>query len=141
MTARLQATSENGGTVLLDSGGLGVLEPSRLFRLELDGRRVEELSDAVSTTEGATTVVSGTAGNTAVGVRWTATSIAGEATWEIGLVLTNSGGSPVRVTRMDPVAARLVAERWSTLFFSSAWGDEFRPERGLTDWELHLDSR
>ena len=141
MTARLQVNTTDGGTLRLDNGGLGVLEPSRLFRLELDGRRVEELSDATSETEGETTVVSGTAAGTAVQVRWTASRIAGESTWDVGLVLTNTGDAPVRVTRMDALAARLVAERWSTLFFRSAWGDEFRPERGLTDWELHLDSR
>ncbi|MFC0678778.1 alpha-galactosidase [Lysobacter korlensis] len=141
MTARLRATSADGGTLLLDSRGRDLLEPSRLFRLELNGSRVEALTDAVAESEEETAVVSGTADGTAVRVRWTATRIAGEAVWEAGLVLTNEGEAPVRVTRMDPVAARLVAERWSTLYFRSAWGDEFRPERGLTDWELHLDSR
>jgi alpha-galactosidase len=141
MTARLHADAADGGTFRLENAGSDVFESSRLFRLELTGRATESLADAVAESTDDVTTVSGLVPGTAVEVRWTATRIAGAAVWEVALVLRNTGDTTVRVTRMDPLAARLVAERWSTLYFRSAWGDEFRPERGLTDWELHLDSR
>ena len=71
---------------------------------------------------------------------WSATRVAGDV-WELGLVLQNAGIDPVRVTRMDPLSLALGGGHWSSRWFRSAWGDEFRPQHGSTRHDTVLEVR
>ncbi len=139
--ARLHVRAEDGGTLELTLGGETVFQLSRLLHAELSRVRHDRLDDPEVVTRGDETTVTGHLAGTAVSAHWSAQRLAGLDVWELGLVLTNSGSETVTVTRMDPIAAHLDGGRWTTLWFRSAWGDEFRPERGTTDHHTRIESR
>ncbi len=139
--ARLHVRAEDGGTLSLGFGGEPVFRASRLVHLEFDRVRHERFDDPEVVVRDGLTTVTGVIEGTAVSAVWTARRIAEGDAWELSVVLTNVGTETVTVTRMDPLAGQLDGGRWSTLWFRSAWGDEFRPERGTTDHHTRIESR
>lgn len=76
--------------------------------------------------------------------RWSFERIGTSDAWELVLTLSNDGSSPAAVTRMDTARVRLEAmggEYWRTVWYRSAWGDEFRPRQGSTRHDTFLDVR
>ncbi len=139
--AVLRVRADDGATLSLQRSGEVVFRESRLVHVEIDRVRHERFDDPeVVITPGAVTVT-GLLEGTGVLAVWSATRLGSGDVWELGLRLTNAGDVPVSITRMDPLAAHLDGGRWSTLWFRSAWGDEFRPERGTTDHHTRLESR
>ena len=128
----------------LDAGTLelsGVFIASRLMHLEIDHKRHDGLDDLRVQSTPDRTLATGTVTATSVAALWSARRIGAEQVWELGLELRNEGSSAVTITRMDPLAAHLDGGRWTTLAFHSAWGDEWRPVTGTTEYHQYLDSR
>lgn len=138
--AVLHVSADDSGTLSLDVGADRLIAPSRLLHVEIDRHRVERLVDPSIHDSAAGTVVTGRLEGTGLDARWSATPL-GEGVWEFGLELTNAGASTLAITRMDPLAAHLDGGRWSTLAFDSAWGDEWRPVTGTTDYHHRLGTR
>ncbi|MGX5679761.1 alpha-galactosidase [Schumannella luteola] len=136
----LHVSADESGTLILDLGAQRVIAPSRLVHVEIDRHRVERFVEPGIQRTDDRTVVSGRLDGTDLDATWTATLL-GDDAWEFGLELTNAGTETVAVTRMDPLAAHLDGGRWSTLAFVSAWGDEWRPVTGTTDYHHRLSTR
>ncbi len=133
----LSVSARDGGTLELPTAFV----ESRLLHVEVDRKRYDTLDDAEVQSTPDRSMVGGTLSGTAVSVLWSARRIGGQNVWEFGLELRNEGDAAVTVTRMDPLAAHLEGPTWSTLAFHSAWGDEWRPETGTTDYHQYFDSR
>lgn len=69
-----------------------------------------------------------------------ARQLAGLPVWEHTLRLRNDGPGPVTVTRADALELALEGT-WSTLAFTSSWGQEGAPVRSTTADGVHLESR
>ena len=137
----LHVSATDSGVVSLTFGGTDVIRASRLVHLEVDRRRREVFEAATVDVTDDLVTVSGSIADTTLGAVWTARRIGAANVWEFGVVLTNRGEEPATITRMDPLAASLARGRWSTLAFHSAWGDEWRPVSGTTDYHHRLESR
>lgn len=139
--AALRVSAEEGGLLSIARGAEPVFRESRLLHVEVDRVRRERFDDPEVVITASVVTVTGLLAETSVHATWSATRIGAHDVWEFGLRLTNAGDTAVSITRMDPLAAHLDGGRWTTLWFRSAWGDEFRPERGTTDHHTRLESR
>ncbi len=137
----LQVSASESGTLGLTYDSTTVFDPSRLVHVEVARHRVEGFETPVVDSTDDRATVTGRLSGTTLDALWSATRVGGEDVWELALVLTNAGDSAVTVTRMDPLAAHLAGGRWTTLAFNSAWGDEWRPVTGVTDYHHRLGSR
>lgn len=126
------------GDVALELGGAVIGEGSVTF-VEIDRRRRPLIDPLIAEGEGVVEV-DGRLDGTTVDVQWTARRVAGDV-WELGLELRNRGERPVAVTRMDPLSLAMAGGAWSTHWFRSAWGDEFRAEHGTTRHDTVLEVR
>jgi alpha-galactosidase len=131
------AATDRGLQVTLDGAPVS---DGPLLLVELD-RQPRTAVEAPMVTSGADRLaVEGRLAGTAVHAAWSATRIAGDA-WELTLELRNKGPAPVRITRMDPLSLSLSDGPWACHWYRSAWGDEFRPQRGSTRHDVVLDVR
>ncbi len=137
----LQVSASDSATLGLTYGSTTVFDPSRLVHVEVARHRFESFEAPVVESTHDHTTVTGRLSGTTLDAVWSATRVGGEDVWELGLVLTNAGDAPATVTRMDPLAAHLAGGRWTTLAFNSAWGDEWRPVTGVTDYHHKLGTR
>lgn len=141
LTGIMQVSEASGGTMQLTWNGHRVFETSGLFAVRVDGRDWDAVDmGALSSGDGCVDVL-GRLGDSGLSARWSAHEVGGPGVWELGLELRNTGESTRRISRMDPLASRLAPGEWSTLYFSSTWGEEFQPHRGSTDAPLRLECR
>lgn len=126
---------DDGVELAFDGTALGLLRPGVV---EIDRRPVTGVGEvrggeepAVRTRVGTTTVT------------WWARRQDGHGVWEVGLDLRNDGPEPLLLTRLDPLHLELAPGlgHWTTTWYRSAWGDEFRPRHGTTRHDLVLDVR
>lgn len=64
----------------------------------------------------------------------------GEAVIEMYPVITNHGGAPVRVERVDSIDLCIVIEDAELLSYTGNWGSEFEPQRGPVSGAVKLES-
>lgn len=131
------AATAGGLVVTLD--GEPISDVPLLF-VEVDRRPITTLDDPTVEAAADRITVAGRLTGTAVHAMWSASRVAGDA-WELGLELRNGSGAPVPITRMDPLSLALADGPWTCHWFRSAWGDEFRPQRGSTRHDVVLDVR
>ncbi len=84
----------------------------------------------------------GTPGD-ALTASWSLNQLGNTHAWELTLTLTNTGNTPLNITRMDPLDLQLERSlgHWTTHWYRSAWGDEFRPQHGTTRHDTFLEVR
>ncbi|GAB2604252.1 hypothetical protein GCM10027067_14490 [Pseudactinotalea suaedae] len=131
----MQVHEDGAVELALDGTTLGLLRPGLVEidrrPLTADGEVLTGEEPTVRTRIGTTTVT------------WWARRQDEHAVWEIGLDLRNEGSEPMLLTRLDPLLLELQPElgHWTTTWYRSAWGDEFRPRHGTTRHDVVLDVR
>lgn len=135
--ATVGARPDDGVTVTISIGDR-ILSDAPAVHVVIDRRSVTRWRNPVVDRNGGR--ITGQLADSAVSAEWTATRVAGQDVWELGMTLRNDGETTVGITRMDPLSI-VVGDRWRTLGYRSAWGDEFRAVGGRSDHDLVLESR
>ncbi len=137
--ATLRARPDDGGRLTVALADT-ILSDAAPLLVEVNRHAVDRWVAPLVAGDAEHLTIDGTLEGTTLHAAWSARRVAGQAVWELGLMLRNEGEHPVRITRMDPLALAAGAA-WRTHGFHSAWGDEFRPLQGHAGHHLVLESR